>query len=56
MDLRARYCASLGGPLLEGPIPTEVNQAGNNQYFEQQSHIKGQIRKLITVPQSKTIQ
>jgi hypothetical protein len=30
----------LANPFLERPIPSKVNQTGNNQYFEQQSHIK----------------
>ena len=43
MDFRACYCATLGSPFLERPIPAKVNQASNNNYFNQQSHTKGEI-------------
>jgi hypothetical protein len=45
MDFRACYCASLGSPFLEWPIPAKVNQDSNNKYFNQQSHTKGRFAK-----------
>jgi hypothetical protein len=45
MDFRGCDCAPLSGPFFEGPIPAKINQGSNNNYFNQQSHKKGEIRK-----------
>jgi hypothetical protein len=45
MDFRGSHCAPVNSPFFERSIPTKVNQASNNYYFEQQSHTKGEIRK-----------
>jgi hypothetical protein len=45
MDFRGSHCAPVSGPFFKRPIPAEVNQASNNYYFNQQAHMKGEIRK-----------
>jgi hypothetical protein len=45
MDFRRSHCAPVSSPFFERPIPAKVNQDSNNNYFNQQSHTKGEIRK-----------
>ncbi len=47
MDFRGCHCASLSSPFFERPIPAEINQDNNDYYFEQQSHMKSEIRKRL---------
>ena len=47
MDFRGCHCAPVSSPFFERPIPAKINQGSNNNYFEQQSHRKGEIRKRL---------
>jgi hypothetical protein len=37
----------VSSPFFERPIPAKINQGSNNNYFNQQSHTKGEIRKRL---------
>jgi hypothetical protein len=39
-------------PLFEGRIPSQGNQRTNNNYFNQQSHMKGKFVKTSSAKQS----
>ena len=45
MDFRRYHCARLSGPVFEGRLPAKVNQASDNQYFNEQSHSPQTDRK-----------
>ena len=47
MNSRGCHCAPVSSPFFERPIPTNINQASNDKYFNQQSHTKNRDSQKI---------